>query len=148
MTRELVVPPTVLQGTHDALRRLGEGRREAVVLWAGAWPPRAVTRMVIPEQHQAFGRFSGTLSARGRLVLDLAAKSEALVAQVHTHPRRAFHSPLDDEEALPRRVGSFSLVIPEFAAAADLLTGAALYRLEQGGRWTEVALTSIRRSPP
>ena len=38
------------------------------------------------------------------------------MAQVHSHPGEAFHSPADDRWAIPRQVGALSIVLPFFAA--------------------------------
>jgi hypothetical protein len=64
-----------------------------------------------------------------------------VVAQVHSHPMDAFHSCIDDAEAIPRRAGAYSLVLPNFGTRQGLLDDAALFRLDGRGRWLETPLS-------
>lgn len=138
------VPIAVVQETHRHLRAKGRTREEGVVLWCGTFEPPTITRAIVPLQHTGMGRFVVPLAERQRITRQLAGSEEVIVAQVHSHPRAAFHSEVDDEEALPRRVGSYSLVVPHFAARPDLLEEAALFRLEANGTWQPVPLHTFK----
>ena len=52
-----------------------------------------------------------------------------LVAQVHSHPTKAFHSDVDDQYAIMTREGGLSIVVPDFGAADNFLSDWAVYRL-------------------
>lgn len=134
-----VVPLEVAQVTHAHLRAKGTEVSEGVVLWIGTFEPPVITRAVVPEQETSAGRFRVPLHARQQLTRELAGSGQMLVAQVHSHPQAAFHSPVDDVEAIPRRVGTYSLVVPDFGARPHLLDGAALYQLADDGRWIETS---------
>ena len=62
-----------------------------------------------------------------------------IIFQVHSHPDEAFHSWIDDQEAIPRRVGAYSLVVPDFGSRPHLLEQAALFQLDANGRWNEIS---------
>jgi hypothetical protein len=84
-----------------------------------------------------------SLDERRRIARSLKGSGELIVAQVHTHPEEAFHSWIDDRDAIPRTGGAFSLVVPEFAARASLLDEAALFQLQPDGSWPQVPLHLI-----
>lgn len=137
------VPKEVALLTHEHLRAKGQELSEGVVLWLGTFEPPMITRAVVPEQKTSAGRFQVPLHARQQLTRELAGSGQVLVAQVHSHPGAAFHSDVDDTESIPRRVGAFSLVIPDFGGRPHLLDGAALYCLEGTGRWLEAPLSTF-----
>ena len=43
-------------------------------------------------------------------------RGERFIAQVHTHPGRAYHSEMDDRYAVVTSPGGLSLVVPDIAA--------------------------------
>jgi hypothetical protein len=43
-----------------------------------------------------------------------------VAAQVHTHPKLAFHSAADDKWAIVRHVGALSLVLPYFSLRTNV----------------------------
>jgi hypothetical protein len=139
----IVVPLSVVVETQRFLREKGTALpdgHEGVVLWLGRATARAIEAALIPEQETGHLYFDVPLSERQRIARDLAGTGRAILVQVHSHPNRAWHSPVDDERALPRRIGSLSLVIPDQARRRDLLDGAAVYKLSSDGRWVAVDL--------
>jgi hypothetical protein len=145
------ITPAIANATLAHLRAKGADSEEGVVLWRGTFEPPGITSVIIPEQKTGVGRFIVPLDERQRIARELAGTGEAIVAQVHSHPDLAFHSPIDDRDAIPRRVGSLSLVVPDFGARGDLLDGAALFRLHTDGSWrsvsTELLQPMERRGP-
>ena len=64
-----------------------------------------------------------------------------VVAQVHSHPGKAFHSEADDQWAIVRNVGALSLVLPQFArhaTPANFLLEAVTYELSVENEWMRV----------
>ncbi|MGB6770794.1 MAG: hypothetical protein WBF51_02155 [Candidatus Dormiibacterota bacterium] len=70
--------------------------------------------------------------------LDLRSRGRSALVQVHTHPRSAFHSEVDDVYALAPSTGFYSLVLPNFATGPVTLTGSCLLLMGPDGTWTEV----------
>ena len=69
-----------------------------------------------------------------------------LVAQVHSHPREAFHSLADDRWAIPRQVGALSIVLPYFAVGISEETFfelAAVFTLSTTNSWDQVNNTLV-----
>lgn len=136
----LVVPRKVMLATQLHLKAKGAIKHEGVVLWRGTTDPLAVSEAIVPVQDTSAAHFSVPLPERRRIARLLAGSGESVVAQVHSHPHRAYHSSTDDQYALPRRVGSLSLVIPDYCRRHDLLDGAVLFQLRTGDWWDEVSL--------
>ena len=64
-----------------------------------------------------------------------------VAAQVHSHPREAFHSIADDRGAVIRHGGALSLVVPDFGlrtTSDSFFTDTKVYRLSMENRWIEI----------
>lgn len=139
----IFVPPIVVAETQAFLREQGELMpcgHEGVVLWLGHVASRAVETMVIPEQETDYLSFDVSLEERQRIAQAIAGTGRSVLAQVHSHPHEAWHSLVDDERALPRRIGSLSLVVPDQGRRPELHDGAALFVLDPDGRWVRCSV--------
>jgi hypothetical protein len=145
----IVIDRAVVQSTLRTLRRFGEHRLEGLVLWLGKIEPGKahVIRAFTPDQHpvsdeDGVGYFVGG-DALFELNRGLAETGLRLIAQVHSHPSRAYHSETDDRYAIVTADGGLSLVVPNFGQAPADPTSWAVYRLLQG-RWEELSEEEIR----
>lgn len=68
-----------------------------------------------------------------------------LMAQIHSHPGRAYHSSTDDEYAVATTVGCLSLVVPDYARAPFDLVRTASYRLDATGVWRPLSAAQAQR---
>jgi hypothetical protein len=137
------VPMNVIATTQAHLRECGARHEEGVVLWRGTLDPPQATAALVPLQESSYGRFRVPLTERQRIARELAGTGETILVQVHSHPGHAFHSAIDDAEAIPRRVGALSLVVPDFGVRPELLDDAELFQLQQDGRWTPAPLAVL-----
>lgn len=148
----LLVPRAIADEGQHFLRQVGATGNEGMVLWIGKRDGIifAVTDLVIPQQR-------GIRTADGvcvvidgtelqRLNLALYKSGRQLIAQLHSHPTHAYHSAMDDEYAIARVVGSFSLVIPDFAVRPFTLEDCAIYRLDANGHWLEMPSDAVART--
>jgi hypothetical protein len=108
-----------------------------------------VTQAVIPAQRHIRSS-DGVCVCIGadelhRLNVWLFRNKVTLLAQIHSHPGRAYHSDTDDENAVATAVGCLSLVVPDFARAPFSLPRTAVYRLDHGARWRAVDAVAARR---
>lgn len=147
----VLVPRQVLDDGQRFLRAAGATGREGMVLWVGRreGPTFEVTNLVIPQQRGIRTRDGVCVVVDSdelrRLNLELYQHGLQLIAQVHSHPRRAFHSSTDDEYAIARTIGALSLVVPDFAVRAFSLDECATYRLSAAGTWDEVPRATVSR---
>jgi hypothetical protein len=142
------VPRAVVAASAEALRTLSNDRIEAVVLWQGRVRSRRtaeVCELVVPRQRAGALHFDVPLEERMRLIDVVTAAGDIILAQLHTHPREAFHSAADDRLAIPQHVGGISIVVPDFGQYWDGDFGAAsVHRHLGGARWEELSLSVAR----
>lgn len=128
-----------LEETFTHVRACGGGRAECQVLWVGPWSdPSLVTEVVHPEHRAHRGGFVLDDSWLSRFWLWLAERGEGIRAQVHTHPREAFHSATDDAWPVVHLEGFLSLVIPDFGLGAVTLDRTYLCEIGADGEFHEV----------
>lgn len=141
---QVCVPSAVMQDGYHFMRSAGQAGLEGMVLWAGKRTEQTVlvSELIVPQQRAL--RTSDGLCAivdgdeLRRLNMHLYKNSLDLIAQVHTHPGRAYHSSTDDQYAIATTVGCFSIVVPNFAVIDYPLSECAVYRLDEHGSWRPV----------
>lgn len=142
--KQVVVPSDVMSGGYQFMRAAGKAGLEGMVLWLGTSVDETFTvkELFIPEQ-RGLRTADGVCAIVGerelrRLNVYLYQNSLELVAQIHTHPGHAYHSTTDDQYAIATTIGSYSIVVPNFAKVDYPLAQCAVYRLSATGDWTEV----------
>ena len=111
------VPQPILRSTADALRQVGQGRKEAVALWQGkilSDTEAQVSKLIIPKQITGPRHFNIPMNERLRIMDDINKVGEFILIQLHTHPEQAFHSEADDRYAVTKHLHAISIVIPNF----------------------------------
>ncbi len=78
------------------------------------------------------------------LLRTLRARDEKLIAQVHSHPGSAFHSPGDNERAASFHPGYFSIVVPGFARNIEAIEDCALFEFD-GREFRSISSDSAAR---
>ena len=143
--RHVRVSRSVIENMLESMREFGSHGWELLVLWLGeieSGTGRATVRQAfVPKQkpitsEDGVGYFVGgeTLFQLNR---DLSETGLRLIAQVHSHPREAYHSDADDRYAIVTAQGGLSLVVPDFGFAPPDPASWAVYRLH-GQDWLEV----------
>ncbi len=140
---QIRVSHAVIAETMRLLRRAGADAAEGVVLWAGnpctdhsfavscaIFPPQEVIRSA-----QGVGVLVPS-DALHSVNMFLYERDLRVIAQVHSHPREAYHSPTDDAFAIATVAGSISVVVPDFAARSFSSSRCAVYRLGRDGVWS------------
>ena len=124
-------------------RECGNGRRECQVLWTSSWhSPDEIRDVVHPEHHAHGGGFTLDSHWLHNFWLKQAETNSGIRVQVHTHPRRAFHSRTDDRFPIIHTPGFLSLVIPNFGLGEPSFEGAYLTEIQPNGTWKEVPIAS------
>jgi hypothetical protein len=145
------VPVPAFARGYQFLRKAGKLGYEGLVLMVGI-PVDTTFRVKdlwIPKQH-------GVRTPEGvcvtvdapemhRINVELYKSNLRLIGQIHTHPTDAYHSAMDDENAIARTTGSVSIVVPDFAARPFRIAECAHYRLTPGGMWSEIDAPDAER---
>lgn len=147
----VTLPRGCISTTHAHLRSVGREGNEGMALWVGVQQDRhfAVAETVIPAQRHI--RTSDGVCVivpaeeLHRLNVWLYKRGLKLLAQIHSHPGRAYHSTTDDAYAVATTVGCLSLVVPNFAREPFDLARVAAYRLDGKANWNEVPPAALAR---
>lgn len=133
------VPTAVLRETQEFIERHGAEGTEAYVFWAGAVADGEayVTTCVYPTANARHGGVKVPLQKMTEINLELRDRDQLVLAQVHSHPGVARHSPVDEEKAVSFHEGFVSIVVPDFGETPvyDLRDcGVYVYTAEDGWR--------------
>lgn len=134
----LTLPAAVLTATFEQFRACGDGQRECVAYWcADAATPDILTGVVHPTHTAAGGGYEVDDSWVMEFFRSLHNRQETVRVQVHTHPRGAGHSWIDDAYALIPAQGFLSVVVPDFGLGPVGLSGTHLVEMTRDGEWVE-----------
>lgn len=157
----VILDQRIVTKTLEVLQAYGKRQFEGLVLWVGSiseneakiedvWvPPQRSIR-----EERGVGYFVSS-DALVEISRKLREKGVRLIAQVHSHPGRAYHSEADDAYAIVTTNGGFSLVVPNFGFCPEKITNWAVYRLN-GANWIIMTTQEIdqvfsagqKNSPP
>lgn len=139
----LLCAHSFVEETLVHLQQAGSVGVESIVLWLGVWEGDNIRVASVYRPQQTARRDQFLISPKEMTsIMELLREHRWMIAaQVHSHPREAFHSTADDEGAIVRHQGALSFVVPWFASktnAKTFLRDVALYHLDAGDRWLEV----------
>jgi len=129
-----------ITATIRHLQEAGRRGSECVVLWCGERSDTAITvrEIYFPEQIAAEDFFRIPRSSMQHLMTRLRQDNWMIAAQVHSHPKEAFHSEADSRWAIIRHKGAISIVVPHFAervTATTFLQESACFALTSNNEW-------------
>ncbi len=144
VVQRVTVKRSTIEAMLKVMQEFGSHGWEVLVLWLGqveqgkAHVVRAFTpyqKAISSEDGVGYFVDGDTLFQLNR---DLSENGLRLIAQVHSHPREAYHSEADDRYAIVTAEGGLSLVVPDFGRAPADPTSWAAYRLN-GRNWDELS---------
>jgi hypothetical protein len=142
------VPASIMGTTVEALRRVGGGVKEAVVLWQGRVLSDAIaliTKLHVPKQLTGPLHFNVPLPERLRILSDVSRDGEFILVQLHTHPREAFHSVADDTMAITKHTGAISIVVPNFGMQwTGNFRDTSVHRHLGASRWRQLVPAEVQ----
>ncbi len=136
-------PSAVVASTLEMLQGAGAEGCECVVLWLSnrGSDIKCIVEAYRPEQRATDNRFWIPETGMTALMQHLRFAKLSLVVQVHSHPRRAFHSEIDDANTVVRHEGALSIVVPFFGrktTPATFVEHSAFFSLTSDDKWKEV----------
>jgi hypothetical protein len=144
------IPQDTVKRSLTFMQKKGVSRHEGVVLWPGRLISNIceVGEPVIPQQITGERYYRIPDEETFRIIQRVSEQGLVIPIQIHSHPRAAFHSPVDDEYAFVQHENAISIVVPNFAnfTAAEFLSRARFYRLHAGNTWKEMERAEIDTS--
>lgn len=142
---KIFLPELCLIQAYDHMRKVGELGVEGVALFVGKeeGDQFQITQTLIPKQ-KAYLLEEGLLYAIDseelyRLNVFLYEQNLTLIAQIHSHPQRAYHSETDDAFPVVTTVGGLSIVVPDFATGPISQEHFEVYRLSRDAAWKHLS---------
>lgn len=141
--RPIYISEKIIAETLYHLREAGKKRVECVVLWlANDDNTGLIVEQVYRPMQMAAADIFRLPPQSMQAIMDVLAEKELMIAaQVHSHPREAFHSRADDEWAIVRHADALSLVVPDFAMKTDVSSFYAdtkIFKLSSANKWLEL----------
>lgn len=136
-------PLKLIQRTLSFLKENGMERNESHCLWVGISRNSSfiVNEVIFPKQTKRPFSFQVSAAELDRINRELYNKKLELIAQVHSHPKKAFHSHTDNKFPVMTTLGGFSLVFPYYGQISkNYLNECAIYRLTPSG-WIKLNKT-------
>ena len=132
----------ILTKTIEKLQSIGKLGREYMIFWLGIREGETIIIKEVYVPFQLTSRISIQIPEKGmsELFAHLRKNRYMLEAQVHIHPKQAFHSHADDFLAIVKHKGALSLVLPWFGLKTTpdtFLEDTACYMFTEDGRWEE-----------
>lgn len=131
----LYLPAVIWEESLQALRRYGGYEAEGLVFWGGVIGGAGetlVTSLLVLNHAPQGAAVRPTPEAMRAVLRTLQARDEKMVAQVHSHPGAAFHSPGDNQRPASSHPGYISIVVPRFGQGVYSLADCAVYEFREG----------------
>jgi hypothetical protein len=147
----LLLCESVIKPLEQHLYNTGLERREEAALLAGYIVGKStglVTTVIIPYTESSSGGCSFPMDVTARCFETISRSGQLILAQIHTHPGRAWHSNTDDEWAFSDSPGLFSIVVPCFCRydlRKTFANGIAAYERLKNGDWHCLSESEIKR---
>lgn len=132
---KIYLPRSCAMEAIDWMYKVGLKELEGVALWCGILQGDAfhIKRTIIPRQ-KAGSLEDGLIyvvdgDELHRINLDLFDTGMQLIAQIHSHPGRAYHSETDDQFTMVTVAGGLSIVVPNFATGGLNFSEWVVFRL-------------------
>lgn len=142
---KIILPRCCAQHAIDALFDAGRRSVEGVALFAGVRDGDAfsIQQTIIPQQLAGSVEEGLLYVVKGdelhRISLELFDAGLQLIAQIHSHPGRAYHSETDDAYPIVTVLGGISIVVPDFARGGIDLQQWEVYRLHPNKEWRHLS---------
>lgn len=148
--RHITIKRSTVDQMLKTMREFGSHGWEVLVLWLGEIEPNTgrahVIQAFVPKQKSISNEDGVGYFVNGETLFqlnrDLSETGLRLIAQVHTHPQKAYHSKADDRYAIVTAEGGLSLVVPNFGSALAHPSAWAVYRLH-GRDWREMSTKEV-----
>jgi proteasome lid subunit RPN8/RPN11 len=132
----LQVGERLLEQSLTILRRCGAGELEA-------GDRSRVVRIEHPAHSATARGYRVDADWLTELWERMATSGQRVVAQVHTHPGEAFHSPTDDRSPALSLPGFMSVVVPYYASGELDLDRWYLAQLSPDGAWEQLEAATV-----
>lgn len=145
--KKINIPKNILSETEHYLKEHGDRGCEGMVLWSGVKHGNneaSIRSCLHPLQKCTAIDYWVPIEESQKVNIILEQKKEVIIAQVHSHPRTAFHSAIDDRFPATFIVGFFSIVVPEFCRGGlKRLSDCEILEHIGLGKWRKLTVNEV-----
>lgn len=147
--KKIYIPYSCIKESYEIMRNAGKNGKEAVALFVGEIKNTVfiVQKTIVPKQKpysSALGLMYDVSSEELlQLNLYLHRTNLKIIAQIHSHPNEAFHSPTDNSYSIVPTIGGLSIVVPEFASGPIDAKFWSVYRLSSYNKWEKMSSEEV-----
>ncbi len=140
----IVLDKIHLKKAFNFLRYAGGKGVEGIALFAGYEDSSTffIKDVIIPKQTGYILEEGLMYAVDGeelhRINVWLYENKMKLIAQIHSHPREAYHSEADNRFPIVDTYGGISIVVPDFAMGEMTIQEWAIYRLSLNKTWDKL----------
>lgn len=146
--KSIFLPIDILEETLRRFKEYGKKSLEAFAIWVGKEMNTnfIIKDVWIPIQCNTILSYYISDIDVHKINVELNKRKYYAIAQLHTHPKNAFHSRIDDNYPILTLPGSFSIVVPNFGdiSLRDFLDKVAIYRLIKK-KWVLKSKIEVKR---
>ena len=115
-SQNVVISDHLIKKTITILRQYGKSLCEGFVLWVASENKQyyQVQDVWNPSQENYHFQYFIPEEEVYKICVQLNKKKLVPIAQIHSHPGRAYHSTTDDDYAILHLPNLFSIVVPDF----------------------------------
>jgi len=147
----LLVCESVVEPVEEHLRETGRHLCEEAAFLAGYVSDGAVgivTTAVLPYTRSSAAFCTLPIDVTASCLKTIREMGQIVLAQIHTHGQRSFHSCTDDDWAVCDSPGFISIVVPSygrFGLGRMFNGGAAIHELMCNHEWRKLPSEEVRR---
>jgi hypothetical protein len=148
---KILIPLKCINKAYDFMKYAGEQKLEGVALFVGNKEERNfyIKDAIIPKQ-KACSSQDGLLylvdaEELHQINLWLYENKYNVIAQIHSHPKEAYHSKTDDLFPIVTTLGGLSIVVPNFASGTIDINSWVFYRLISKEIWEELDAVEVKQ---
>lgn len=165
-----IVPEYIINQTLKYVQFWGEKKQEVLLFWAGIKNEEStyVTSCIYPKAHPLYVTIDGNpcpttnppnpayiqhmhepiinlgITEAAKVISEARKRNLTIIAQVHSHEHKAYHSPIDEQNPFDTSEGFLSVVIPEYGKQhANLVKSCAIYRCGANGKFRQLSSQEI-----
>jgi len=146
LINEIRLPYSIVTETFEFFKDNGKYDLETCAIWVGEayLDIFEVKEVWFPKQENTMISYYIPDIDVHNINVRLNKNKYSAIAQLHTHPREAFHSSVDDDYTILTLPGSFSIVIPDYGNIPNCaIDDWVVYRL-LNGEWTLQTKNKVR----
>lgn len=168
----IIIPKFIVDQTIEFIQISGKNQQEALLFWAGVKSGKStyVTTCIFPKaqaiaitidtnpcratnqpnadyiKHMHEPNINLNTLEAAKIISEATKRGLTIIAQIHSHEEKAYHSPIDEAYPFDTSEGFLSIVIPEFGnQSTNFLSSSAIYQCGLDEKFSKLTIQEIEK---